>query len=184
MSRNEPTGTWRASVSGTKVSPFWLARAPAVAVPAGTPISTGPSPAGPMFTSSPIVGSGRSSSVCAATVKDTVVAGPTLPAASRARTAKVCGPAGSNGVVKGEEQSTKGPPSTLHWKVEPASFELNSNVGELTLVVPVGPPVIAAFGGVVSGGGGVVTLALGGDGGGVGGRGDVDGVGHPCWTGW
>ena len=58
-----------------------------------------------------------------------VLAGPTLPAPSRARTEKVCEPAGRSGAVKGEEHAANAPPSTLHSKVEPASLALNSNVG-------------------------------------------------------
>ena len=63
VSRKDPTGIWRASVSGTKVSPFWLAPARrALAGSPGVAIRTGPSPTGPTFTTRPIVGSGRSSS--------------------------------------------------------------------------------------------------------------------------
>jgi hypothetical protein len=101
------------------------------------------------------VGAGRSASVCAATVNEVVVAGPTLPAPSSARTANVCGPAGSAGNVNGDEQATNGPPSTLHWKLEPASLALNSKVGVSSPVDPDGPAVIVAAGGVVSGGGAV-----------------------------
>ena len=156
VSRKEPVGIWRASVSGTNVSPFWLAPARAAAVPAGTAISTGPLPGtGPMLTSSPTVGGGRSSIFFGATVNEDVCAAPTLPAASRARTEKVWGPAGSGGVVKGEEQGAKGAPSMLHSRVEPASFAPNSNVGVSSSVEPEGPATMVVSGGVVSGGGAV-----------------------------
>ena len=62
----------------------------------------------------------------------------------------MCGPAERGGVEKGELHATKGPPSTLHAKVEPGSFELNSKVAVVSVVEPGGPELIAATGGVVS----------------------------------
>ena len=105
-----------------------------------------------MLTSSPTVGGGRSSICFGATVNEAVCAGPVLPAASRARTEKVCGPAGSGGVVNGDEHGTKGAPSMLHSRVEPASFAPNSKVGVSSSVDPEGPATIVVSGGVVSGG--------------------------------
>ena len=73
-----------------------------------------------------------------------------LPAASVARTSKVCEPSDSAVVVNGVVHDAKDPPSTRHWNVEPASVEVNENVGVLSLVVPDGPAVIEVSGGVVS----------------------------------
>ncbi len=53
-------------------------------------------------------------------------------------------------MVNGELQDANAAASTRHWKVEPASFEVNENVGVLSLVVPLGPAVIVVSGGVVS----------------------------------
>ncbi len=40
----------------------------------------------------------------------------------------------------GESQALNGPPSTLHWK--PTPLPVNVNVGVVSPVVPLGPPVI------------------------------------------
>ena len=47
------------------------------------------------------------------------------------------------------------PPSSLHWKVEPASLEVNAKDAVVAEVVPVWPEVIVVSGAVVSAGGGV-----------------------------
>src|SRR3954447_3333465 len=73
-----------------------------------------------------------------------------LPAGSIARPWNEWGPSPSGAVVLGAEQFANAAPSTLHWKVEPGSFELNPNVGVLSVVRPNGPPVIAVTGGSVS----------------------------------
>ncbi len=41
-------------------------------------------------------------------------------------------------------------PSSLHSNVEPASDDVNVNDGDVTFVVPVGPPVIVVSGAAVS----------------------------------
>ena len=80
-----------------------------------------------------------------------------LPAASVARTANVWPPSGSVSVI-GLEHAVQVPPSTRHSNVEPDSLAVNVNVGDPSLVLPLGPPVIDVFGAVVSAGGaGVVS---------------------------
>jgi hypothetical protein len=76
----------------------------------------------------------------------------TLPAASRARTSKVCGPGGRPAVVWEplEPQGANAPSSILHSKLEPASLEVKVNVGVESSVGPDGPPVIVVSGGVAS----------------------------------
>ena len=79
----------------------------------------------------------------------------TLPAASVARTRNVYTPSASEprmrGDVQGPNEPTAAPgPSSRHSNVEPASVEENVNVALLTLIVPVGPPVIVVSGAVVS----------------------------------
>src|SRR5215216_4159806 len=66
-----------------------------------------------------------------------------------ARTWKLCPPSESGGVVLGELQLANAAPSTLHWNV-PGSVDLKPNVGVLSVVAPLGPPVIVVFGGVAS----------------------------------
>src|SRR6266511_1872270 len=73
----------------------------------------------------------------------------TLPAASFARTSNVCLPFLTL-TSCGEVQGWKGPLSSLHSNVEPASDELNSNVAVFFLVFSLGPFVMVVFGGVVS----------------------------------
>ena len=76
--------------------------------------------------------------------------GSVLPAASVARTSKVCAPSASTAVVNGVLHEPQAPPSTRHSNVEPVSVAVNENVGVLSVVVPVGPAVIVVSGGVVS----------------------------------
>ena len=61
-----------------------------------------------------------------------------LPAASMARTETLCAPSASADVVHGLVQLAHAPASTRHWKV-PASVDVKSNVGVLSLVVPSAP---------------------------------------------
>ena len=72
-----------------------------------------------------------------------------LPAASTARTDSVCAPGLSCGVVNGFGQVVCATPSRLHSNVAPASDE-NVNVGVVSLVGPLGPPVIVVLGSPVS----------------------------------
>src|SRR5438128_2103778 len=73
-----------------------------------------------------------------------------LPAPSVARTWKLCEPWLNGDVVCGELHGEKALPSTRHSNVEPASLESKLKVGVLSLVVPVGPPVIVVSGDAVS----------------------------------
>jgi hypothetical protein len=79
--------------------------------------------------------------------------GSTFPAASLARTSKVCAPSASLAVVWGEEHGANEALSTRHSKLDPGSLDENSNVGVLFVVVApaAGPAVIVVSGGVVSG---------------------------------
>ena len=81
-----------------------------------------------------------------------------FPATSVARTETLCAPSLRAAVVHGLVQSAQAPESTRHSKTEFASVAVNAKVGELSLVVPVGPDVIVVSGGVVSGGGAVLTV--------------------------
>ena len=73
-----------------------------------------------------------------------------MPAASVARTAKVCDPTGRSSYFFGDVHSAKAPPSKAHSNV-PGSVALKVKSAEVLLVVPDGPPVIEVSGGVVSG---------------------------------
>ncbi|HEX6618804.1 MAG TPA: hypothetical protein VF024_04050 [Solirubrobacteraceae bacterium] len=77
-----------------------------------------------------------------------------LPAASVARTETLCAPSARAPVVHGLVQSAQAPASTRHSKTEFASVAVNAKLGVLSVVVPVGPDVMAVSGGVVSDGGG------------------------------
>lgn len=78
--------------------------------------------------------------------------GSALPAASVATTANVCAPLASGAVVTGDEHGEYAAPSTLHWKVDPASLEVNANVAVGVVIVDpsAGPEVIVVSGGVAS----------------------------------
>lgn len=76
--------------------------------------------------------------------------GSTLPAASIARTEKVCVPSESPLSAFGEEHEAQLPESSLHSKLEPASLEENAKLSELELVVPEGPAVMEVLGAEVS----------------------------------
>ncbi|MDH4346837.1 MAG: hypothetical protein OEW31_10930, partial [Thermoleophilia bacterium] len=77
--------------------------------------------------------------------------GSALPIASTARTANEWAPSARDRVT-GDEQPAKAPPSTLHWKLDPGSVEVNVNVGVGSLEVDpwAGPPVIVVSGGDAS----------------------------------
>ena len=62
--------------------------------------------------------------------------GSTLPAASVARTSKVCDPCVRVALVKGEVQEAKAAASTRHWNVEPVSVEVNVKSGVVSFVEP------------------------------------------------
>ncbi len=76
---------------------------------------------------------------------------PSLPAGSTALTLKLWVPLESGPRVVGDSQGAKFTALTLHSKVEPASLEVNSNVGvEVVVIVPLGPEVIVVVGATVS----------------------------------
>jgi hypothetical protein len=94
---------------------------------------------------------GPASPVIAGPVTSTVKAraagvGSTLPAASRARTAKVCGPSGTLGAY-GEVQALNAPPSIAHSNV-PGSLDVNVKGGPPSSSVVSGGVVSAAVTGV------------------------------------
>jgi hypothetical protein len=99
------------------------------------------SPSGP----EPIVVTGPTVS----TVKARLAGAPVLPAASAARTSKVCAPSASVAVVWGDEQSASAAASTRHWKLVPSALE-NENVGVESLVSELGPASIEVTGASVS----------------------------------
>jgi hypothetical protein len=84
-----------------------------------------------------------------------------FPAASVARTEKVCDPLPSDAAVTGEEQAAKSAPSSAHANVELLSLEMNANVAVVSLVAPLGPDVIVVSGAVVSSGSTVHVCAAG-----------------------
>ncbi len=75
--------------------------------------------------------------------------GSTFPATSLARTSKLCLPFFTFS-VSGEVHAWKGPSSSLHSNVEPASVEVNSKVAVFFFVLSLGCFVIWVSGGVVS----------------------------------
>jgi hypothetical protein len=74
-----------------------------------------------------------------------------LPAASVALTWKVCEPSARPLCALGLVQAEKVPLSSAHWKVEPVSLLVKLKLAFAEFVVPLGPAVIVAMGGVVSG---------------------------------
>src|SRR6185369_15598365 len=100
--------------------------------------------------------------------------GSTLPAASLARTEKVCGLIVSAERDLGELQPAQLPASNLHSKLEPGSVEVKAKAAVTAVVVPLGPLEIAVSGGVVSGGG---VSSTGGGGVSSTGGGDVSSTG-------
>jgi hypothetical protein len=74
----------------------------------------------------------------------------TLPAGSSARTRNAWSPSGRSAYVSGETQAAKPAPSRLHWNVAVASGEVNANVAEIDVTVPVGPDVSDVSGAAVS----------------------------------
>src|SRR3954469_24910904 len=73
-----------------------------------------------------------------------------LPAVSVARTSNVWLPSPSEAVVCGVVQAAQVPPSTRHSNVEPASDELNANVGVASFDGSDGPEPSVVFGAVLS----------------------------------
>ena len=73
-----------------------------------------------------------------------------LPAASVARTEKVCSPSASVASVRGVVHGSNAPASIRHSNVEPGSLAKNVNCGVVWRVVPLGPSSIAVFGAAVS----------------------------------
>ncbi len=89
----------------------------------------------------------------------------------------LCLPGFSEGAVKGERHALNGLRSTLHWKLEPATEELNLIVGVRSRVFAAGLVVILVSGGIGDGVGRGVGGGVGpGVGGGGGGGGGVDSV--------
>ncbi len=76
-----------------------------------------------------------------------------LPAASMARTSKVCAPTTRSVYTTGEAQAANQAPSMAHSNVEPASSAEKVNVADVSVVVAAGPLSTVVSGGVVSGGG-------------------------------
>ena len=69
-----------------------------------------------------------------------------LPAASVARTSKVCEPSATPLYAFGEVQAANEPPSSLHSKVEPPSLDVNEKLGESLFDGSPGCAVIVVFG--------------------------------------
>jgi hypothetical protein len=67
----------------------------------------------------------------------------------------------------GDVQDPQAPASRRHWKVDPASVELNAKLAEPVVDVPDGPDVIVVSGAVVSGGGFTVHVRVAGVGSGL-----------------
>jgi hypothetical protein len=89
-----------------------------------------------------------------------------LPAPSVACTLKVCGATLSPLYACGLVQAVKVAPSSEHWKLEPASVEVNEKLALVDVVGFVGFAVIVVSGGVVSVAL-IVQLELAGDGSGL-----------------
>ena len=70
----------------------------------------------------------------------------TLPAASVARTSKVCGPSASALYACGDVHAVNVPPSMRHANVEPTSVAENVNDAVRVVTVPAGPPMIDVSG--------------------------------------
>ena len=68
-------------------------------------------------------------------------------------------------VVWGLVQAANGLPSTRHWKLLPASVEVNEKSGVASFIVepPAGPAVMDVSGGVVSAGPEIVKLRVAGE---------------------
>ena len=73
-----------------------------------------------------------------------------MPAASTARTSKVCEPSASGPTVCGDEQAAQAPASTRHSNVEPGSPDSNEKVGVESPVGSSGSSVIEVSGATVS----------------------------------
>src|SRR5687768_7634987 len=73
-----------------------------------------------------------------------------FPAASLARTLKVCCPSASPSYVLGDAHVVKDPASSWHSNVEPASLEVNSKAASAVVTTPLGPAVMVVSGGDAS----------------------------------
>jgi len=78
------------------------------------------------------------------------VALPVLPAASVTRTSNTCAPSASATVVAGDVHVVNVPVSTRHAVAMGEPAVVNVKLGVVTLVAPVGPPVIVTVGATVS----------------------------------
>jgi hypothetical protein len=76
--------------------------------------------------------------------------GSTLPAGSIARTSKRWSPGLRPRYVSGLEQAVNAAPSSLHSKVDPASFEENEKLAPVSFVGLAGAEEMVVFGAVVS----------------------------------
>jgi hypothetical protein len=76
--------------------------------------------------------------------------GSVFPAASVARTSKVCGPSARAFSVRGDVQLAQAPPSTRHSNVAPGSSAEKVKAGAPALVRPLGPLSIVVCGAAVS----------------------------------
>ena len=105
-------------------------------------------PAGPPV----IVVSGRSVGVVVVTVNSRLAGvGSTVDELSMARASNVWAPAARTAVVCGDVQEANAALSTRHANVEPGLSEVKLNVGVVSVMLPVGPPVIVVCGGVGTG---------------------------------
>jgi len=82
-------------------------------------------------------------------VKESGVAS-VLPAASVARTEKVCEPSSSPVMLVGGVQAAYAPVSSLHWKLDPVSLDVKEKAAELDVDGFGGLDVIDVSGAVVS----------------------------------
>ena len=114
---------------------------PLVAVPEGPPL---------MVVSGAVVSGGGTATVHVRVAGDPSV----LPAASVARTSKVCEPFASPEYALGEEQLPQLPASSRHANVDPVSDEEKVKFAAPLVAVPEGPESIWVSGGSRSGGGG------------------------------
>ena len=84
--------------------------------------------------------------VSGATVSTVIVrvsgVGSGAPETLSARTANVCEPCDSVPVVNGELQLANAAPSRLHWKLAAPPAPVNVQAAVVSLVAPLGPPVI------------------------------------------
>lgn len=73
-----------------------------------------------------------------------------FPAASHARTWKVCAPSARDEIAAGEEHGAYAPLSIAHWNTAPVSLALNVKVAALVAISDGGPLSIVVSGATVS----------------------------------